>query len=195
MATSTIRSPLLMGCPRPAGSVSADRARRSARYRTDSSVRTTSCRTPLLGSPRAGRLWGPPSCSPWGPSRPEEVELRRYEVMLILPAEADESVVSGALDRIRRIISEAGGDGRQRRPVGPQAVRVRDRSAERGVLRRGGVHGGARGRSWSSSARCTWRTRSCGSRSSSAARPRRRTTNFPLPGTAIRRGADRDGRW
>ncbi len=29
--------------------------------------------------------------------------------MLILPAEADESVVSGALDRITRIVSESGG--------------------------------------------------------------------------------------
>jgi small subunit ribosomal protein S6 len=29
--------------------------------------------------------------------------------MLILPAEADESVVSGALDRITRVIGEAGG--------------------------------------------------------------------------------------
>jgi small subunit ribosomal protein S6 len=29
--------------------------------------------------------------------------------MLILPAEADEAVVSGALDRITRIVSEAGG--------------------------------------------------------------------------------------
>jgi small subunit ribosomal protein S6 len=29
--------------------------------------------------------------------------------MLILPAEADEAVVSGALDRIARIVSEAGG--------------------------------------------------------------------------------------
>ena len=29
--------------------------------------------------------------------------------MLILPAEADESVVSGALDRIARVVSEAGG--------------------------------------------------------------------------------------
>jgi small subunit ribosomal protein S6 len=29
--------------------------------------------------------------------------------MLILPAEADESVVSGALDRITRVVSEVGG--------------------------------------------------------------------------------------
>ena len=36
-------------------------------------------------------------------------ELRRYEVLFILPAEADESVVSGALDRITRVVSEAGG--------------------------------------------------------------------------------------
>ena len=30
--------------------------------------------------------------------------------MLILPAEADESVVSGALDRITRIVGDAGGE-------------------------------------------------------------------------------------
>lgn len=35
--------------------------------------------------------------------------LRSYEVMLILPSEADESVVQGALDRITRIVSEGGG--------------------------------------------------------------------------------------
>ncbi|MEX2406207.1 MAG: 30S ribosomal protein S6 [Actinomycetota bacterium] len=35
--------------------------------------------------------------------------MRKYEAMLILPAEADEAVVSGALDRITRIVSEAGG--------------------------------------------------------------------------------------
>jgi small subunit ribosomal protein S6 len=36
-------------------------------------------------------------------------ELRRYEAMLILPAEADESVVSAALDRITKIVSDGGG--------------------------------------------------------------------------------------
>jgi len=35
--------------------------------------------------------------------------LREYEVMLILPAEADESVVSTAIDRIAKSIGEAGG--------------------------------------------------------------------------------------
>lgn len=35
--------------------------------------------------------------------------LRRYEIMLILPPEADESVVAGALDRITRVVSEGGG--------------------------------------------------------------------------------------
>ncbi|MGZ8603250.1 MAG: 30S ribosomal protein S6 [Actinomycetota bacterium] len=35
--------------------------------------------------------------------------MRQYEAMLILPPEADESVVAGALDRITRIVSEAGG--------------------------------------------------------------------------------------
>jgi small subunit ribosomal protein S6 len=37
-----------------------------------------------------------------GPSRPEEVGLREYEAMLILPAEADESVVATAVDRIAK---------------------------------------------------------------------------------------------
>ena len=37
-----------------------------------------------------------------GPSRPEEVGLREYEAMLILPAEADESVVAAAVDRIAK---------------------------------------------------------------------------------------------
>lgn len=36
--------------------------------------------------------------------------MREYEVMLILPAEADESVVSTAVDRIAKVIAEAGGE-------------------------------------------------------------------------------------
>ena len=36
--------------------------------------------------------------------------LRQYEVMLILPAEADESGVSAALDRITRAVSDGGGE-------------------------------------------------------------------------------------
>jgi small subunit ribosomal protein S6 len=36
--------------------------------------------------------------------------LREYEVMLILPAEADEKVVSTAIDRITRVISARGGE-------------------------------------------------------------------------------------
>jgi small subunit ribosomal protein S6 len=35
-------------------------------------------------------------------------ELRQYEVLLILPPEADESVVAGVLDRISGIVSEGG---------------------------------------------------------------------------------------
>ena len=35
--------------------------------------------------------------------------MRDYEIMLILPAEADESVVSTATDRIAKVIGEAGG--------------------------------------------------------------------------------------
>jgi len=34
--------------------------------------------------------------------------LRQYEVLLILPAEADESVVSGTVDRIKKAIGEDG---------------------------------------------------------------------------------------
>ncbi|MGQ0670497.1 MAG: 30S ribosomal protein S6 [Actinomycetota bacterium] len=37
-------------------------------------------------------------------------ELKQYEVMLILPPEADESVVGGAADRISRVVSEGGGE-------------------------------------------------------------------------------------
>lgn len=36
--------------------------------------------------------------------------MRKYEVMLILPAEADDQVVSGAVDRISKVIGEAGGE-------------------------------------------------------------------------------------
>jgi small subunit ribosomal protein S6 len=40
------------------------------------------------------------------------VGLREYEVMLILPADADESVVGGAVERVTRILSERGGEVR-----------------------------------------------------------------------------------
>jgi small subunit ribosomal protein S6 len=36
--------------------------------------------------------------------------LREYEVMLILPAEADEQVVSTAIDRIAKVVSTDGGE-------------------------------------------------------------------------------------
>jgi small subunit ribosomal protein S6 len=36
--------------------------------------------------------------------------VRNYEIMLILPAEADDAAVSGAIDRIKGVIGEAGGD-------------------------------------------------------------------------------------
>ena len=45
-----------------------------------------------------------------GPSRPEEVNLREYECMLILPAEADEALVSTAVDRIAQAHRAAGGE-------------------------------------------------------------------------------------
>ena len=36
--------------------------------------------------------------------------MREYEIMLILPAEADEALVGTALDRITKVISSAGGE-------------------------------------------------------------------------------------
>ena len=36
--------------------------------------------------------------------------MREYEVMLILPAEADEQVVSTAVDRITKVVSTGGGE-------------------------------------------------------------------------------------
>jgi small subunit ribosomal protein S6 len=36
--------------------------------------------------------------------------MRKYEVMLILPADADDAAVKGAVDRISRVIGEAGGE-------------------------------------------------------------------------------------
>jgi small subunit ribosomal protein S6 len=38
------------------------------------------------------------------------VELREYEIMLILPAEADEALVGTAIDRITKVVSAAGGE-------------------------------------------------------------------------------------
>ncbi len=38
--------------------------------------------------------------------------MREYEVMLILPAEADESAVGGAVERITKVLSEGGGEVR-----------------------------------------------------------------------------------
>ncbi|OFW78879.1 MAG: 30S ribosomal protein S6 [Actinobacteria bacterium RBG_19FT_COMBO_70_19] len=35
--------------------------------------------------------------------------MRRYEVMLILPAEADESVIGQAVERITKVVAEGGG--------------------------------------------------------------------------------------
>lgn len=36
--------------------------------------------------------------------------MRQYEVMLILPAESDESAVAGAVERITKVVSESGGE-------------------------------------------------------------------------------------
>jgi small subunit ribosomal protein S6 len=38
------------------------------------------------------------------------VELRKYEIMLILPADADEAAVKGAVERISRVIGETDGE-------------------------------------------------------------------------------------
>jgi small subunit ribosomal protein S6 len=38
------------------------------------------------------------------------VELRKYEIMLILPAEAEEPAVAGAVDRIAKILGQRGGE-------------------------------------------------------------------------------------
>jgi small subunit ribosomal protein S6 len=37
------------------------------------------------------------------------VELRKYEIMLILPAEADDKLVGSVTDRISQVLSERGG--------------------------------------------------------------------------------------
>lgn len=37
--------------------------------------------------------------------------MRQYEILLILPAEADESVVGGAVERIKKAIGESGSVG------------------------------------------------------------------------------------
>lgn len=42
--------------------------------------------------------------------RPEEVELRTYEILLILPLDADDAVVGIVTDRITRVLGERGGE-------------------------------------------------------------------------------------
>jgi small subunit ribosomal protein S6 len=37
------------------------------------------------------------------------VELRKYEIMLILPAEADDKLIGSVTDRISQVLSERGG--------------------------------------------------------------------------------------
>src|SRR6266516_5116100 len=49
------------------------------------------------------------SCSPVGPPSPEEVDVRKYELMAILPAEADDKAVQGVTDRISQVLQEHGG--------------------------------------------------------------------------------------
>src|SRR5712691_3963878 len=52
-----------------------------------------------------GRLlaWRLLSCSPEGAAESRGGGMRKYEIMLILPAEAEEPVVAGAVDRVAKI--------------------------------------------------------------------------------------------
>src|SRR5262245_12593582 len=63
------------------------------------------------GRGRGFRLvrWTLHSCSPVGPRSPEEVDVRKYEIMLILPADADDKVIGGVTDRISQILAAGGG--------------------------------------------------------------------------------------
>src|SRR5207247_7898833 len=56
------------------------------------------------GQPRPAPRWGAVQTRGGG-------DLRSYEVMFIVPPEADESVIGGVIDRITKIVSQAGGDG------------------------------------------------------------------------------------
>jgi small subunit ribosomal protein S6 len=38
------------------------------------------------------------------------VDLRKYEIMLILPAEAEDDVVTGVVDRINKVLADSGGE-------------------------------------------------------------------------------------
>ncbi|MFN2590502.1 MAG: 30S ribosomal protein S6, partial [Actinomycetota bacterium] len=55
-----------------------------------------------------GRM-GLPLLLPQGAVRPEEVDLREYEMMLIAPAEADDKVIGGITDRISQLLGSSGG--------------------------------------------------------------------------------------
>src|SRR5947209_4847739 len=78
------------------------------------------CRWPEVGSDPdgggarrpAGRLlaWRLLSCSPEGAVESRGGGMRKYEIMLILPAEAEEPVVAGAVDRIAKILGQRGGE-------------------------------------------------------------------------------------
>ena len=65
----------------------------------------------MLGSPRSRYTLEVPLLLPLGAVQTRGGgELRQYEIMLILPAEADESVVGAAVDRITRVVSQGGGE-------------------------------------------------------------------------------------
>ena len=53
--------------------------------------------------------WGLPLLLPQGAVRPEEVGLREYEIMLIVPAEAEDKAIGGVTDRISQILGTTGG--------------------------------------------------------------------------------------
>src|SRR5687767_481929 len=80
----------------------------------ESSVRRD-CHPPVL--PSAERVEARPICrlgrSTPAPSGAVQSRgggcLRNYEIMLILPAEADEQVVSGVVDRVSRTLADTGG--------------------------------------------------------------------------------------
>src|SRR5438132_5723361 len=58
------------------------------------------------------------SCSLRGAVQTRGGGMRKYEVMFILPAEADDAAVKGAIERISRVIGESGGEVTRTDPLG-----------------------------------------------------------------------------
>ena len=67
-----------------------------------------------------------PLCSPVG-LLVQEVDVRKYEIMLILPADADDKVIGGVTDRISQILGA--GEGPSRRSIGGASDGSPSRSA------------------------------------------------------------------